>query len=298
MGKADRVSRRFDSAGAWEMASAPPPPSLRGLVHEYVGFVETSATPLRRRETPSSLVTLIINLGTPLSVTPLGAEPTAHDSSFIARISSLPAVTEFVGTSAGIQVDMTPLGAHMLLDLAMDELPEPSANLDELLGLDAALLTEQLAGISAWEERFERLDRFILRRLEAARDPSPSVTWAWRALLTSGGRVEIGALTDRLGCSRRHLIAGFRDQVGVPPKTAAAIIRFARAASLLRRGGDVSLAEVAFASGYHDQSHMSRDFRRFGGTTPAVYAGAWHSSFPGVPEDVINSVQDRMGVRA
>jgi hypothetical protein len=51
--------------------------------------------------------------------------------------------------------------------------------------------------------------------------PPTEIQWAWQRLERSGGEASIGELSEELGWSRRRLGAGFRDQVGVPPKTLA-----------------------------------------------------------------------------
>ncbi len=274
------VSLRSE-AGRWELAEAAPAEPLRGLVQGYTGFVESSPS-LRRREAPRPTVVLIVNFGVPLEIEAPGVPARSHASSFLAPLSRLPATTEFSGTSAGVQVDFSPLGAHMFCGLAMHELPEPVVALEDLLGAEGRRLTEALEDAPGWEARFELLDAAIERRIAAARAPSPSVEWAWRALRASGGQAPIGDLGERLGCSRRHLIAGFREQVGVPPKTAARIVRFDRAARVLRAGSGMDLARLAGECGYHDQPHMTREFRRLAGVTPAAYAGARLPGYLGV----------------
>jgi AraC-like DNA-binding protein len=293
-----RVRRRSSGTGAWELAEASPAPGLEVLVRGYVGFSETSVAPLRRRETPSGTPVLIVNLGVPLEVWAPGRARVAHADSFVARVSDLPATTAFQGTSAGVQVNFTPLGLHLFCGLAMDELPDPAVGLTELLGAEGRRLTELLEDARDWESRFALLDAAIERRAAVARSPTPSVQWAWRALESSAGRVEIGRLSDRIGCSRRHLIAGFREQIGVPPKTAARIVRFDRAAQLVRGDSQASLARIAGGCGYHDQAHLTREFRDLAGITPAAYRAAALPGFLGVPDDAcaetreVNSVQD------
>ena len=201
------------------MAEASPGRGLEGLVRGYVGFVETSAVPLRRREPPSGTAVLIVNFVVPLEVGAPGRPTKVHADSFVARLSDLPARTAFTGTSAGIQVDFAPLGLHLFCGLAIDELPDPAVGLTELLGAGGRRLTEALEDAPDWQSRFDLLDAAIERRFAIARPPTPSVEWAWRALEASAGGVEIRRLSERIGCSRRHLIAGFRQQVGVPPKT-------------------------------------------------------------------------------
>ena len=71
-----------------------------------------------------------------------------------------------------------------------------------------------------------------------------------------------------MGCSRKHLIAQFRDRIGLPPKRVARLIRFGRAVDRLTRQPHRGLAEIALDCGYADQAHLNRDFRQFTGGPP------------------------------
>lgn len=66
-----------------------------------------------------------------------------------------------------------------------------------------------------------------------------------------------------------HLIRVFRDEVGVPPHIYLTQVRVARARELLRVGR--AIAQVAFDTGFADQSHLTRRFKRIVGVTPGQY---------------------------
>jgi AraC-like DNA-binding protein len=74
-----------------------------------------------------------------------------------------------------------------------------------------------------------------------------------------------------LGVSERQLRRRFVDAVGYAPKTLARVLRFQRFLAL-----DGELAERAFAAGYADQAHLTRECRRLSGRTPGelVASGA------------------------
>jgi AraC-like DNA-binding protein len=102
------------------------------------------------------------------------------------------------------------------------------------------------------------------RLLTAEADPLTRA--AAVGLARPGARVaELGA---QLGISERQLRRRFADAVGYGPKTLARILRFQRFLALARAGGD-DLAGLAFAAGYADQAHLSRECRRLAGRTPA-----------------------------
>jgi AraC-like DNA-binding protein len=66
-----------------------------------------------------------------------------------------------------------------------------------------------------------------------------------------------------------HLIRLFGDATGIPPHAYLRQVRIKRAKELLIRGD--SIADVAQTTGFNDQSHLSRWFKRLLGITPGQY---------------------------
>jgi AraC-like DNA-binding protein len=102
-------------------------------------------------------------------------------------------------------------------------------------------------------------------------------------------RLVMAQLADRLVCppalaeiaagtglSRYQLVRSFRTEVGMPPYAWLAQHRVSAARALLERG--CRPAEAAALTGFADQAHLTRWFRRVVGVTPGLYR---------------NSVQDR-----
>jgi AraC-like DNA-binding protein len=251
--------------GRMELASAAPHPTLRRHVRRYCGFRERTSHPVRRRELPSADVTFVVGLGPELRL--LEPRPASH-SSFVAGLDERSAVTEHDGEAAGVEVNLTPLAAHLLFRVPMHTLAHRVVELDDVLGPEADRLAERLYCAPAWPERFRILDETIAERIADAPEPSPGIAWAYQQLLASAGRVRVGVLASELGWSRKRLATRFREEIGLPAKSLARILRFRRAVRLMERDGDRSLGEIALDCGYFDQAHLNRDFRSFAGSTP------------------------------
>jgi AraC-like DNA-binding protein len=200
----------------------------------------------------------------------LHVAPVEHQS-FVAGLQDAPVISKNTGVSAGLQVNLTPIGAYLLFGRPMHEIANNIVSLDHVLGAAGPLLVEALHDARTWEERFDILDRVIAARLARARPASPVVAWTARAIHASGGNVSITGLAERAGWSRKHLVARFREHVGLPPKTFARITRFARAMRLVRSGQDLRWIDVAHACGYYDQAHFIRDFSEFAGVSPTRF---------------------------
>jgi methylphosphotriester-DNA--protein-cysteine methyltransferase len=63
----------------------------------------------------------------------------------------------------------------------------------------------------------------------------------------------------------------FKQQVGLPPKTAARLARFGQVWRRLATHPPARWDELAADSGYADQAHLIRDFRQFTGASPAAF---------------------------
>jgi AraC-like DNA-binding protein len=226
--------------------------------------------PLRRREGPGSSVVLVISfehewlLGHALAP----ERPFERFKSFVAGMHDAAVLTEHQGRSEGIQVNLSPPAAAVLLGAPMDELARRIVPFEEVLPSE---LVERLADASDWDARFDLLEGVLAKRL-ADGPRRNGATWAWERLAETHGRVRIETLCRELGWSRRRLAARFREEVGLSPKTAARLLRLERATELGASG--LEWAQVAYACGYYDQSHLVNEFRQITGTSPTQYLAA------------------------
>jgi AraC-like DNA-binding protein len=73
--------------------------------------------------------------------------------------------------------------------------------------------------------------------------------------------------------TRFHVIRDFRKVAGLAPAAFIRDRRLRHAGGLIRQAS--SLAESAAASGFVDQSHLSRVFRAMRGISPGMYQKVW-----------------------
>ena len=254
----------------FELVPAAPAPALRGTVIEYRAYrIDDPAAP-PQPEHPSAAVPVIVDLGAGWHVaTPASGYRPVRMGGFVAGMHDAFAVVGPAGPTLGVQVDLSPLGARRLFRMPMHELVNRAIPLEDLLGPETRLLTERLAEAPGWPERFAILDAALTRRVAEAPGVSSEIEWAWRRLVATGGATPVGELGSRLGWSRKRLVARFREEIGLTPKTAARVVRFHAMLARLRAGGPrAPWAERAAEAGYFDQSHLVRDVRRFAGVTP------------------------------
>ena len=240
-----------------------PAPVLRGVVRRAVDFDERTAGPVRRVEAPMLGVVVLISLGPDIEV---AGERTG---SFAAGLWDRPVVTGHFGAQRGYQLYLDLFGARRLLGVPMSELANRLVPLEELLGREAGELTERIAGARDAAGRHAVAQEALTHRLADYSCGAPEVARALGRIRATHGAVRVRELAAEAGWSTRHLTARFRAEVGLAPKSVARLARVERSASLLRAGRP--LADVAYAGGYADQPHFTREFRALVGCTPGEF---------------------------
>ena len=268
----------------YEIAMRVPAAPLAGLVRGYVGYTEHAALTMRRLQVPFSGLPLIVSFGPSIGVAPAGApERGRRVTSFLAGLHDHAVVTAYEGPQAGVQADLTPLGAAVLFPGLVAEAANRVVDLADVLGAEAERLSESLALAPDWATRFDILDAALTARLATTRRPAPEVRHAVSRIAASHGGVAVARLADEAGWSRKHLTARVRAELGLSPKTLARIARFERAVALI--GDATSMADLAAACGYADQAHLGHEFRALAGTTPGAYAAALAAGGLGIATD-------------
>jgi AraC-like DNA-binding protein len=240
-----------------QIRQAPVAP-LAGKVTSYYGFEVATPEPVQQREGPGTDVVVILTFEEYWLI------DGARHTSFVAGLHDRQVTTEHPGRSLGMQINLDPLAARALVGAPLHELAGLTVPAEEILD---PFLVERLADASDWNARFGLLDAELAARLADAR-PSREVAWAWQRLRETHGRVAIGELADELGWSRKRIVARFRDEIGLPPKSVARLLRFEHAREL---AGTMTWGELAFQCGFSDQSHLIAEFRRITSRTPETF---------------------------
>ncbi|HKP39243.1 MAG TPA: AraC family transcriptional regulator [Pyrinomonadaceae bacterium] len=81
--------------------------------------------------------------------------------------------------------------------------------------------------------------------------------------------VSLSQLTSLTNLSPFYLLRVFRNRAGFPPHEYQTQVRIAHARRLIRTG--TPLSQAAIETGFFDQSHLSRNFKRIVGVTPRQY---------------------------
>ena len=254
----------------FERASRTPCAPLRRHVRSIEGYAERSPVPRSRREFPEPWVVVIIEFGPPLRVTLGGDERNAarHPGGFVAGLGDQFAITEHAGCQRGVQVDLTPTGAWRLFGIPMSKLSGRIVALRDVLPVEVPALTEQLSTAHDWEMRLDLVESFLARRVLGARLDSARIDWAVAQIESSGGILDVGSLARDLGYSHKHLISLFREQVGIPPKLLARLVRFERVRRAAHADARIGWSGLALGHGYCDQSHLAREVKQLTGLTP------------------------------
>ena len=262
-----RVTRHQHTLGDWVRVRRAPDVRLSGLLldRELLGYQHSRAQFASWLEPPRPQLTLMIDLDGALD-----ADGEALPDAWIGGLDDRPTIVGFGDTYGAIDLKLTPLGAYTLIGAPLCELGGACVPLADVFGRDGEELVARVRESDDWDERFDALEAFLLRRLAAGPTPDPAVAWAFDRLRATRGAARVEALASELGCSRRYLRDGFVRQVGLAPKTVGRLMRFQHVREGIQHA-PAPWSEVAYAAGYADQSHLNREFRELAGTTPSDF---------------------------
>lgn len=145
----------------------------------------------------------------------------------------------------------------------------------EAFGRFHRALDEQTSGLER-ESRLAQCVRLLIE--ECSETPPPELRHARRAGLARvrdliheryAEPIRLADLADISGMSRFHLAHEFAREFGLPPHAYQLAVQVQKAKWLLSTG--YPLAQAAADTGFADQSHMTRHFKRILGVTPGSY---------------------------
>lgn len=160
------------------------------------------------------------------------------------------------------------------IKIPMSELADKVVDADIIFGARFRQFREQLLASPSWQQTFQLTENFLLQLAgeELSVDtPAKCVAFAVSNIAVQPNILVFQQFTRQIGYSQKHFIDLFKRHVGITPKKYLNIMRFQMALLEIEHNQAIDWRRVALDSGYYDQAHFIRDFKRFSGFTPNEY---------------------------
>ncbi|MGE0312775.1 MAG: helix-turn-helix domain-containing protein [Lautropia sp.] len=175
------------------------------------------------------------------------------------------------GPSCVVGVHFRPGGAAAFFGGGLPALRNRTELLEDLWGSQAIDLRDRLQSAPGPEGRFDVIETALLARLRAASPPDAIAAAALRAFARDPSAARVAAVQRASGLGAAQFIRRFEAAVGLTPKRYARVLRLRTLLSRIAVDAPRDWAGIAADSGFSDQSHLVREFRRMTGLTPTAY---------------------------
>lgn len=243
------------------------PPTLRGSIkcfwHTVVDFTPADN---ELEIVPDGSAEIIFHFGSPCNIVVNGA---AHllPSPFIMGLLNNPVILTGTTRLHTLGIRCHPWTVFDLLGLA------PVKNALHIFEHPISYLhptLEEYILQDNTEEAVHILTQYFLT--SENKNTSPTLQKAGKAINNANGSLPVTEVAHAAHATVRTLERSFKKSSGHTVKDVSALMRFEQARNTLWLNPKTSLAGLAHELGFTDQAHLSREFKRYTGTTPAAFA--------------------------
>jgi AraC-like DNA-binding protein len=229
--------------------------------------LRASAAP--ERILPDGCVELILNFGDLFREHKEAGRSELQTSRFVVGQMTQPVLVSPTGAVQLLGIRFAPGGALPFFPIPQGEMTNRIAPLADIAGALDREFASQVYEARQLPEKIAVIETLLIKRMRAEENRGASLRIAISEIVSSGGQTSVDRLASDLGVSGRQLERRFMNEVGLGPKLLCRILRFQQVFRAVERA-DKNWARIAADCGYHDQSHLIRDFRQFAGQTPSV----------------------------
>jgi AraC-like DNA-binding protein len=174
-----------------------------------------------------------------------------------------------------IVFQLYPFASKYLLDIDPKELNDDCYDLFNLDNIDVALYNKRLNETLDLDKQIEIISELVLNLIEVHTTKKNDIVQnALKIILNYKGHIKINKLLSLLNTTERTLERHFNSHVGLTPKQFAKIIQFQYSLTELTNKKMKTLTDISFDSGFSDQSHFIRVFKKYTNQTPSYYLKA------------------------
>ena len=183
-----------------------------------------------------------------------------------------PIILTVQGPYKFVVLQLFPFAARLLLGVDPKVLNDDCYDLRQVEGVNTASTLADLEAVAETEVQTRLMTTYIEELIKhSSHNPDHRIKMAVNMILKANGQVSVKDLRRDLYITERTFERSFAREIGVTPKQFARIIQFKHSLNQLSERDYLSLSEVGHESGFADQSHFIRTFKRFAGKTPKEF---------------------------
>lgn len=216
---------------------------------------------------PDGYAEIIFYFGNHLSISYNGV-PQLLPSPFVMGLLNQPAIFSSKNCLEVIGIRCFPWTVFDLLELPSGKakvhiFEHPIAQLQTTL--NELILAKKI------EEAIAQVQQFFLNAKSAVTNDI-MLFKAGTAMREANGIIPVSQVAAAAHATVRTLERNFKQSSGHSVKDVSGLMRFEQVRNQLWNDPNTNIAGLAHDFGYTDQSHLSREFKRYSGTTPAAFA--------------------------
>ena len=175
------------------------------------------------------------------------------------------------GNEGMVAVVFYPDGLFPIIKFPVIELTNLIVDLELVFGKAVKEIQEKICEANSNEKRISLIEHFLLNQFKNKNNQCYNDIRFAVSQMQSNNKISILNLASEVNMSKRNFERKFLDNVGLTPVFYNRIVRFQKAITLINQQNRLTFTELAYMSGYYDQSHFIRDFKQFYGQPPKEF---------------------------
>jgi len=184
-----------------------------------------------------------------------------------------PIELETSGAYLLIIFQLYPFVIRAFFNIAPHSINDDCYHLEYVIGEDALrIFTAKLHTSETNEQKVGLIAELLLSLFEKKKkDIDYNIREAIRNIVDTKGQETIQTIAEKSNLGIRTFERRFAMETGLSPKRFSTIVRFQESMNQIAASNHTKLTDIAYKSGFADQSHFTRVFKAFTGKTPKTF---------------------------
>ena len=219
---------------------------------------------------PDGMTELVINIGKPyIRTTPEGKERVSVKGSHYTGIKSSYCFIEPNLNMNKLSIRFRPGGISFFTKSGVNDFSDRVVEAREIFGSEIQKLEKEIEYFTDEKELVKKAESFLIKNLNTHAHASEILELV-RAIYRNPSAIKIENIKGNFS-NYKQLERRFLKYLGLLPKHFMNIVKFNYSTKMKSDNPHLPLTTIAYLSGYSDQSHFIRNFKRLSGQTPKKY---------------------------